>query len=74
MTASILGSISLLHAFADSRNIPALRLADRVGIHRVIEVAHRFGITSNIPEFLPVALGSVEVTLDEQVAAYSSFP
>ncbi|HVJ09244.1 MAG TPA: PBP1A family penicillin-binding protein [Acidisarcina sp.] len=69
-----LGSISLLHAFADSRNIPALKLADRVGIRRVIEVAHRFGITSNIPAFLPVALGSVEVTLEEQVAAYSSFP
>jgi penicillin-binding protein 1A len=69
-----LGSISLLHAFADSRNIPALRLAERVGIRRVIEVAHRFGISSNIPAFLPVALGSVEVTLAEQVAAYSSFP
>jgi penicillin-binding protein 1A len=69
-----LGSISLLHAFADSRNIPALRLAERVGIRRVIEVAHRFGISSNIPAFLPVALGSVEVTLEEQVAGYSSFP
>jgi penicillin-binding protein 1A len=69
-----LGTISLLHAFADSRNIPALRLAERVGIRRVIEVAHRFGISSNIPAYLPVALGSVEVTLDEQVAAYSSFP
>lgn len=69
-----LGSISLEHAFADSRNIPALRLAERVGIRKVIDVAHRFGITSNIPAFLPVALGSVEITLQEQVAAYSSFP
>jgi penicillin-binding protein 1A len=40
----------------------------------VIEVAHQFGITSNIPAFLPVALGAVEVTLKEQVAAYSAFP
>ena len=69
-----LGTISLLHAFADSRNIPALRLAERVGIRKVIDVAHRFGISSNIPAYLPVALGSVEVTLDEQVAGYSSFP
>jgi penicillin-binding protein 1A len=69
-----LGSISLLHAFADSRNIPALKLAARVGIHRVIETAHKFGISENIPAYLPVALGSVEVTLQEQVAAYSSFP
>ena len=53
---------------------PHLRLAERVGIRKVIEVAHRFGVTSNIPAFLPVALGSVEVTLQEQVAGYSSFP
>jgi penicillin-binding protein 1A len=69
-----LGPITLLHALADSRNIPTLKLAERIGIRRVIETAHRFGITSNIPAYLPVALGSVEVTLEEQVAAYSAFP
>jgi penicillin-binding protein 1A len=69
-----LGSISLLKAFADSRNIPAVKLADRVGMSRVIETAHRFGITSNIPAYLPVALGAVEITLAQQVAAYAVFP
>jgi len=68
------GTVSLVHAFADSRNIPAVKLADRVGIHKVIEVAHRFGLSSTIPPFLPVALGSVEATLQEQVSAFSSFP
>ena len=61
-------------AFAESRNIPALRLADKVGISKVIETAHRFGITSNIPAFLPVAIGSADITLAEQVGAYSVFP
>ncbi len=69
-----LGRISLLRAFADSRNIPALRLAERVGMRKVIETAHRFGITEEVPAYLPVALGSAEITLQEQVAAYSSFP
>lgn len=69
-----LGNITLEKAFAESRNIPALRLAERVGMKKVIEVAHRFGITRDIPPYLPVALGSVEVTLAQQVAAYSSFP
>jgi len=69
-----LGNISLLKAFADSRNIPALKLAERVGIHKVISTAHQFGVTSNIPAYLPVALGAVEITLREQVAAYSVFP
>ena len=68
------GRISLLEAFADSRNIPALELADRVGIRKVIATAHRFGITTNIPPYLPIALGSAEITLEQQVDAYSVFP
>jgi len=68
------GPVSLVHAFADSRNIPAVKLAERVGIRKVIATAHQFGLASTIPPFLPVALGSVEATLQEQVAAYSSFP
>jgi penicillin-binding protein 1A len=68
------GSMTIANAFAESRNIPAVKLAARVGIRKVIEVAHRFGVTSNIPAYLPVALGAVEITLDEQVASYSVFP
>ena len=68
------GRISLLEAFADSRNIPALELAARVGIRKVIATAHRFGITTNMPAYLPIALGSAEVTLEQQVDAYSVFP
>jgi penicillin-binding protein 1A len=72
--ANYLGAMTLLNAFAESRNIPALKLADRYGIRKVIETAHRFGITSNIPAFLPVAIGSADITLAEQVGAYSVFP
>jgi penicillin-binding protein 1A len=72
--ADFKGPMTLLSAFAESRNIPALKLADRYGIRKVIETAHRFGITSNIPAFLPVAIGSADITLEEQVGAYSVFP
>ena len=68
------GAMTLTTAFAESRNIPALKLANKVGIRKVIEVAHRFGITQTIPPFLPVALGAASLTLDEQVGAYSVFP
>jgi penicillin-binding protein 1A len=68
------GSMSLINAFAESRNVPAVKLAARVGIRRVIDMAHRFGVTSNIPAYLPIALGAVEITLEEQVASYSVFP
>ena len=69
-----LGNVTLQRAFAESLNIPALKLADRVGIRRIIATAHRFGVTSDIPPFLPVALGAAGISLEEQVAAYSSFP
>ncbi len=68
------GTITLRRALAQSRNIPALKLADRVGIKTVIDYAHRFGITSNIPAYLPVALGSAEITPLEQTSAFSVFP
>jgi penicillin-binding protein 1A len=68
------GAMTVANAFAESRNIPALKLAARVGIHKVIDVAHRFGVTSDIPPYLPVALGAVEITLEEQVASYAVFP
>ncbi len=68
------GRMTIANAFAESRNVPAIKLAARVGIHKVIDMAHRFGVTSNIPAYLPVALGAVEISLDEQVASYSVFP
>jgi penicillin-binding protein 1A len=68
------GTISLRRALAQSRNIPALKLADKVGIRTVEDYAHRFGITSPLPPYLPVALGAAEVTLMEQTSAFSVFP
>ena len=68
------GIITLRRALAQSRNIPALKLANKVGIKSVIEYAERFGITAKLPPYLPVALGSAEITLIEQTSAYSVFP
>jgi penicillin-binding protein 1A len=68
------GVITLGHALAESRNIPAVRLAARLGMRNVIDYAHRFGIHEHIPPYLPVALGAVELTLAEHTSAFSSFP
>jgi penicillin-binding protein 1A len=68
------GNITLRHALAESRNIPAVKLAEKIGMSSVISYTRRFGITSRLESFLPVALGSAEITLQEQVSAYSSFP
>jgi penicillin-binding protein 1A len=68
------GTITLRRALAQSRNIPALKVADGIGIRSVIDYARRFGITSNLPAYLPVALGAAEVTLLEQTSGFSVFP
>ena len=68
------GTITLRRALAQSRNIPALKMADKVGIRMVIDYARRFGITSSIPAYLPIALGSADLTLFEQTTAFSVFP
>jgi penicillin-binding protein 1A len=68
------GIITLRRALAQSRNIPALKLANKVGIKSVIDYAERFGVTAKLPPYLPVALGAAEITLMEQTSAYSVFP
>ncbi len=68
------GPIPLRRAFARSRNVPAVRLANRFGIEEVLRTARRFGITSPaLAPYLPVALGAAEVTLLEMTSAYSTF-
>jgi penicillin-binding protein 1A len=68
------GNITLRHALAESRNVPAVKLAQKVGISSVADYARRFGITSPLPPFLPTALGAADLTLIEQAAAYTVFP
>src|SRR4051812_23497148 len=68
------GEITLRHALAESRNIPAVKLAAKMGMQSVISYVRRFGITSRMETYLPVALGAAEVTLQEQVSAYTTFP
>ena len=68
------GEITLRHALAESRNIPAVKLAQHLGIKTVIGYTRRFGIGERIPAYLPIALGAAELTLLEHTSAFSSFP
>ncbi len=68
-----LGPIPLWKALALSRNTVSVRLADSIGIAKVIEVARRLGITSNLRRDLSLALGSSEVSLWELLRAYTVF-
>jgi len=68
------GRITLRRALADSRNVPAVRLLDKVGIQSVVDVARKFGLTSPLPPYLPLALGAADLTLLEHTSAFTVFP
>jgi len=68
------GTITLRRALAGSRNVPAVKLAEKVGISTVVDEAHRFGITTPLPPYLPLALGAADMKLLEHVSAFTVFP
>ena len=68
------GTITLRRALAGSRNVPAVKLAERIGISSVVDVTRRFGITTLLPPYLPLALGAADMKLLEHVSAFTVFP
>src|SRR5438128_5541306 len=68
------GTITLRRALAGSRNVPAVKLAEKVGINTVVDMAKRFGITTPLPPYLPLALGAADMRLVEHVSAFTVFP
>jgi penicillin-binding protein 1A len=68
------GTITLRRALAGSRNVPAVKLAERVQISNVVEMAKRFGVTTPLPPYLPLALGAADMKLLEHVSAFTVFP
>jgi penicillin-binding protein 1A len=69
---SYMGAITLREALVMSRNIVAVKLAERVGLDRVIDYAHRMGVTSPLEANLSLALGSSVVTVLDQASGYST--
>jgi penicillin-binding protein 1A len=68
------GTITLRRALAGSRNVPAVKLAEKVGINTVVDMTRRFGITTSLPPYLPLALGAADMRLIEHVSAFTVFP
>ena len=67
------GEMTLSEGLAQSVNTIAVQVAQRAGIRNVISVAHRLGISSELPAEMSLALGTAEVNLLELVASYAPF-
>jgi penicillin-binding protein 1A len=68
------GMITLRRALEGSRNVPAVKLAEKIGMTSVIDMARRFGITSPLPPYLPITLGAADLNLLEHTSAFTVFP
>ncbi|MEX2298417.1 MAG: transglycosylase domain-containing protein [Dongiaceae bacterium] len=67
------GEVTLREAMARSLNSVAAQLVGRVGADRVVEVAQRLGIGTNLMATPSIALGTSEVTLVDLTGAYATF-
>jgi penicillin-binding protein 1A len=70
-TETFRGPVRLRTALAKSINIPAIKVADRIGQTTVIHYARKMGIKSPLRPYMSIALGSFEVTLMEIVSGAS---
>jgi penicillin-binding protein 1A len=71
--ADSVATLSLREALALSSNHAAVRVGQRVGPQRVAETAAALGISTPIPPYPSIFLGSAEVVPAELVAAYAAF-
>lgn len=67
------GMVTLKSALASSINTISAKLIDQVGPKAVVDMTHNLGVRSEIPLQPSIALGAVEITVHDMVAAYSTF-
>jgi penicillin-binding protein 1B len=67
------GSVTLRKALVRSLNVATVKVAQEVGYKRIVQLAKRLGLGSNIKPTPAVALGSYEMTPLEVAAGYTPF-
>jgi penicillin-binding protein 1A len=67
------GIVTIQRALELSINVPAVKTWMMIGGDKVIDFAHRCGITSEIPRYPSTALGAAGVSPIEMTAAYNVF-
>jgi penicillin-binding protein 1A len=67
------GMVTLKKALANSINTVSAKLMDKVGPEAVVNLTKKLGVNADIPLQPSIALGAVEVTVEDMVAAYSTF-
>ena len=67
------GPSTLRRGIEQSRNVMTVRLADDLGMTKIVDLAQRLGLYDKMPLQLSMALGAGETTLMKMTTAYSMF-
>ncbi|WP_029457435.1 penicillin-binding protein 1A [Solidesulfovibrio alcoholivorans] len=67
------GPMTIRSALAKSKNLVTVRVAQQVGMKKIVERARELGLRGEFVPYLPVSLGAVAVNLLDMVQAYSAF-
>jgi penicillin-binding protein 1A len=67
------GESTLRLGIEQSRNTMTARLAQDLGIGRIVEYADKFNLSDRLPRELAISLGAAETTLMRITAGYSTF-
>jgi penicillin-binding protein 1A len=67
------GPSTLRMGLEKSRNLMTVRIAQDLGLKKIVKFSKRLGIYDNPSELLSISLGSAETTLLKLTSAYSSF-
>jgi membrane carboxypeptidase/penicillin-binding protein len=66
------GPITYQQALEESINVATIRVQERTGIRRTVDIARRLGVDSPLVENLSIALGTSDLTLLELTSAYGA--
>ena len=70
-TKKFYGPSTMRLGLEKSRNLMTIRLAQTVGMQKVVELSDKFGITTDLPQTLANSLGAGETTLLRLTSAYA---
>jgi penicillin-binding protein 1A len=65
------GPATVRFGLEHSRNLMTVRMAQQIGMKRVVEVAKQFGVYDSMAAYLPMALGAGDTTLLRMTMAYA---
>ncbi|WP_448561290.1 transglycosylase domain-containing protein [Trichothermofontia sp.] len=67
------GAMTIRRALEMSRNVPAIKMGQAVGLNKVIEICRTLGIKSPMEPVISLPLGAVDLTPMEMAGAYATF-